>query len=287
MSSNPTGTQTIRARCVKFKLGTGIDGGGSNPSILCQVFDGATELTVTGGTKNVSSAFGEWITWTFDATSLPNDQTGAGINFQFTCTDNGGGPNKRHVAIDSVEWQAVGANAGASYDLDVYENGSKAGDVATGTITSTTGELDTGTWAHTLLGTADGSLVELYITQTGGTEYLEIGAVEWQAATQLYGYINAGNSSDGVSTLDTDGPAAAPWNAQGWLEVYSESPTVVPDTTEYARVGFGVSAGDGTAQISSAFLMVLEAPNAGYDIHAASSLAPFNPHYQFRHLLTR
>jgi hypothetical protein len=291
MTENPGGTQTIRIYCAKQDPTGGgtldLDAGGSVPTIEISVFDGATPVYVPIGSQGVTSGTGQWISWTFDAADLVTAD-GSGVNITVTTTNAGGGPNERSVAIDSIEWVAAANNAGASYDLDVYESGVKSGDVATGTITSTTGELDTGTWSESVLGTADGSNVELYITQTGGSEYLEIGAVEWQSATNVKGELYMGNSTDGATLVYTSPSGTAPFSTLGYKEVYSESPTVVPDTTEYARAGLGSTvANTGTVAADALIVMVLDAPNAGYDIHAAASLAPYNPHYRFRHLLTR
>jgi len=70
--------------------------------------------------------------------------------------------------------------------IDLYENGVLVANVMAATdVTSSTGQLFSGTWDASLLGVADGSLVECYIygTKTGGAPAaratVEIGAVEW------------------------------------------------------------------------------------------------------------
>jgi hypothetical protein len=277
-TGSPSGTQTIAIYCAKADAGTStIDNGlGGEPDISISLSDTGGPITVTGGTQAVT---GEgWKTWTFSAADLDaGDPDGDSLTLAVTTTNQGGGPNEASVAIDSIRWEAVGANAGASYDLDVYESGVKSGDSATGTITSTTGELDTGTWAHTVLGTADGSNVELYITQTAGVEYLEIGAVEWQSESRPTGHLYLGNSTDGVTEIyeapiDTVNDNVFNYTSTVAQEYYSESPSIVPDTTEYARAGFGVGIGNvGNGNVTSLVHIVLDAPNAGYDIHAVAT----------------
>lgn len=79
-----------------------------------------------------------------------------------------------------------GGNA-VSWSLDLYENGVAIATLATGTA-SGPAEVIAGAWNASALGTADGSLVECGLSQTGGhtgkgtdRRYLEIGAVEWNA----------------------------------------------------------------------------------------------------------
>ena len=67
-----------------------------------------------------------------------------------------------------------------AYSVDLYEDGSLVGNLDSGTITSTTGQLITAVWDAADLGTADGSLVEAQITITANVDTTgEIGAIEW------------------------------------------------------------------------------------------------------------
>jgi hypothetical protein len=79
-------------------------------------------------------------------------------------------------------------NTAVTWDIYLRESGTRLNGgaaIATGTITSTTGQLKTATWNASLLGTANGSLVEAEFdaTKTGGAPSVrttgEIGAVEW------------------------------------------------------------------------------------------------------------
>ena len=77
-----------------------------------------------------------------------------------------------------------GNNCG--WSLELWENGATRSVVATGTTTSTTGEVIQLAWNASSLGTADGSLVECRLLQTSGhtggasnRRYLELGALEW------------------------------------------------------------------------------------------------------------
>lgn len=73
------------------------------------------------------------------------------------------------------------------WSLELWENGVLDSVLATGTTTSLDpGEVVSGTWNASSLGTADGSLVECYIQQTGGgtgtpgsRRGIEYGAIEW------------------------------------------------------------------------------------------------------------
>ncbi len=87
-----------------------------------------------------------------------------------------------------IRKDASGGND-AVWALALFENGSQVGsDLATGTTTSTSGEVVEGLWDAVDLGTADGSLVECRLTQTAGAtgqaanrRAVEVGAAEWNA----------------------------------------------------------------------------------------------------------
>ena len=100
-------------------------------------------------------------------TPTGNPTTGAGLQ-EFRC------------------WARLTANGTAcSYDISLYENGTLVSSLATGSLTSTTGQILAATWDASLLGTADGSLVEveLTVTKSGGAPSSrttgEVGAAEW------------------------------------------------------------------------------------------------------------
>ncbi len=75
----------------------------------------------------------------------------------------------------------------ADWSLELWENGSSVRVLATGTTAALDpGEVISGTWNANELGTADGSLVECRLLQTGGAtgaggsrRAVEVGAVEW------------------------------------------------------------------------------------------------------------
>jgi hypothetical protein len=62
---------------------------------------------------------------------------------------------------------ATGGNT-VTVQVFVYENGSQVADLGTFAITSTTNATFTKTWNANVLGTADGSLVEIFLDQTDG-----------------------------------------------------------------------------------------------------------------------
>jgi len=85
-----------------------------------------------------------------------------------------------------VRQQPDGAGADPTVAVSLYENGILVAEIMTATaVPSATGQLFTATWDASLLGTADGSLVECYIygTAVGGAPSnrctVEVGAVEW------------------------------------------------------------------------------------------------------------
>lgn len=81
----------------------------------------------------------------------------------------------------------LGKNGGgqsATWAIDVYENGTlRSSAIATGTTSTTSGELVTGNWTYSGFTNADGSGVEIVVRQTAGNRDLFVGAIEWVADT--------------------------------------------------------------------------------------------------------
>ncbi len=109
------------------------------------------------------------------------------------------------------------ANAtSCTYNVYVSESGTRLNGgaaIATGSLTSTTGQLITTTWDATLLGTADGSLVEceFVVTKSGGGPSSrttgEVDAIEWNvdytiAVTNYTADLNAGSYTVTGNSLD-------------------------------------------------------------------------------------
>lgn len=129
---------------------------------------------------------GLWLTWDTDGDTLlavdfptptGNPRVGAGLQqFRVWVRKTGSGGNT------------------TTGEIRLQENGTDKGQLWTGTITNTTGELVTGNWNASSLGTANGSLVQCVFNQlSGGTGVLnrrgiEVGAVEW-----VVDYVAAGN----------------------------------------------------------------------------------------------
>jgi hypothetical protein len=141
-----------------------------------------------------------WLTATVDGndtmvrvsfpTPTGDPTTGAGLQefrFQVRNTNNPGGNDP-------------------SYSIHLYENGSDLGEIASGTVVSSTGEVLSAIWDASSLGTADGSLVEAYIYGTvDKKDSMEVGAVEWNVEYSA-GTIHEGEGqSAGGSTAAADG----------------------------------------------------------------------------------
>jgi hypothetical protein len=75
------------------------------------------------------------------------------------------------------------------WSLQLWEGGSQVAELATGTVTTTTGEVVSGTWDASSLSGSDGADVECRLEQTNGgasgsgtnRRRIEVGAVEWNA----------------------------------------------------------------------------------------------------------
>lgn len=100
--------------------------------------------------------------------------------------------------------------------ISLYENGALVAEIMAATsVTSLTGQLFSATWNASLLGTADGSLVECYIfgDAVGGAPAtratVEVGAVEWNvdytppppSTTFLIGGTETGTKDTAVGTI--------------------------------------------------------------------------------------
>lgn len=138
-----------------------------------------------------------------------------------------------------------GGNA-APWSLELWESGAQVSVLATGTATSLTGEMASGTWDSTSLGTADGSAVELLLLQTNGggggpsnRRGVEVGAVEWNADIASIGDIVA--TADGTSTV------TAAIDAIGGISGTAGGSATTTGTVEAAGAIGGTSGGLATA----------------------------------------
>jgi hypothetical protein len=182
----PTGSPTVGAGLQNFRVllrknATGPSGSGNQAlppdAILTQ-----TNLTgvLSAITDDPDSADG-----TFLDASNNNADSVCIVSFGTpTVTPSG----TQNFKIWAKKWNGTGNPAYAVYLLEsgTRINGGTA--IATGTLTSLTGQLITASWNASLLGTANGSLVEceLYVTKTGGAPAARatgsVGAVEWNSA---------------------------------------------------------------------------------------------------------
>jgi len=135
---------------------------------------------VTDIDEDPDSAGGDWLTAVDDALD-----TIMRVSFPTPTGD----PNVGAGLQEFRFWVRVGSEAGGNtptLDVALWEDGSLNTSLQTAiSITSYTGEIVSVTWDATLLGTADGSLVECFAQgqRSGGSganrRTVEFGAVEW------------------------------------------------------------------------------------------------------------
>ena len=124
-----------------------------------------------------------------DSNWLTADDDGTDTDVRFSFPTPSADPNTGAGLQEFRLWVRVGTEAGGNtptLDIHLWENGSLVSTLATGiSITNYTGEIVSQTWDATLLGTADGSVVELRLVgqrsggAPGGRRTVEFGAVEW------------------------------------------------------------------------------------------------------------
>ena len=105
-SGNPTGLQEMRVLVRRV-------GGSNNPTVSAGLAESGVDKSGSGatGTVTVTSATGQIISFTFDASAL-SDATGAGAELRVTGTASGGQSSKRAtVEVGAVEWNAVIASS--------------------------------------------------------------------------------------------------------------------------------------------------------------------------------
>lgn len=213
----PTGTQTFRAWVRKTNHST-------NPTAVVELYEtgGALLATVVASTT-ITSLTGQMLSGTF-AASLLATSNGSAVEMRIAGTVGGGNPNNRaSVEVGTMQWQEAytGTETQPGYEIKLYENGSEvvAAGSATGSLTDAGGNTVVSfTWNATNLGTANGSLVECRVAQTSGADrYIEIGAIEWNAAEPL-----AGTALSGWVETDT-GTLAGPNGLTGLGQIIAVS----------------------------------------------------------------
>jgi hypothetical protein len=145
------------------------------------------------------------------------------------------------AGLQEFKWWARLTPNGTACDYDIYlrENGTRRNGglpIASGSLTSTSGQLLSATWNASLLGTPDGSLVEaeLVVTKSGGAPASrttgEVGAVEWNVVYDVGQIYNeeitlthlAGDSrGDLLSAVES---ISLPASAADFLEVKIDFP---------------------------------------------------------------
>lgn len=140
-------------------------------------------------------------------------------------------------------------------DIALYENGTLVSTLQTGVaITSLTGQLVTATWDASLLGTTDGSLVELYLigNRSGGgpsaRRTVEFDAVEW-AVDYTLGTAHVGSGSFATSASVT---SAALVSKQGDGSITASSS--LTGAALVSKVGAGDFAASSTVSASVTLL---------------------------------
>lgn len=153
-----------------------------------------------------------------------------------------------------------------SYSIYLRENGTRINGgsaIATGSISSTSGEIISATWDASLLGTADGSLVECEaeFKKTGGPPNSrttgELGAVEWNAE---------GAASAKTATTETGTTAARAFA----VAVVVAAASVTLDTATSQARGYPVTASV-AGQSLEATLDTAPATGKAFDVTAAAT----------------
>lgn len=121
---------------------------------------------------------GNWLAWD------GNGNTGVTVTFPTPTPTLTTGAGLQEFRVQ-IRKDASGGNS-ADWSLELWENAVSVSVLATGTTTATGGEVVSGTWNASSLGTADGSLVECRLLQTGGgtgapsgRRAVEVGAIKW------------------------------------------------------------------------------------------------------------
>jgi len=138
-----------------------------------------------------------------------NGNTDARVSFGTPATSPTTGAGLQEFRVQ-IRKSSSGGNS-ATWSLELWENGVIVGSaLATGTVTSTTGVVVSGTWNASSLGTSDGSLVECALIQTGGAtgtpgnrRAVEVGAFEWNATVDA----SSTNVAMPVASAAFDAPA--------------------------------------------------------------------------------
>jgi hypothetical protein len=178
----PNGTQT-------FHIYARLTANGTAADYNVYLYENGTQVGAAIASGQLTSTTGQTITATFNASSL-GTADGSLVECVFEVIKTGGSPGSRTTGeVDAIYWECAYQEAEftPAYQVQLYENGSLLGTAETGTLTDAGGntvvQCD---WDASLLATADGSLVECYVNQTDASpsRYVEVGAVEWNAAAE-------------------------------------------------------------------------------------------------------
>ena len=161
------------------------------------------------------------------------------VEVRITATSDGGGPNRRYVEIDALNWDANVAGATLNGTIQLYEAGTAKTPSQNFTISPSDGEERiTLNFDGADLTDASGADLECRVWQTDSspTEFIEIGAVD-AVITNSVGSIGfnlqLGNSVDGMANvrLVSVGTSIAQYDSGTGLA------DVIPLKTEFGRWG--------------------------------------------------
>lgn len=179
------------------------------------IFDSTnyTTLNLADIDEDPDSPDGNWGSWD------GNGNTICGVDFPTPTGDPNVGADLQEFRVQIRKTSSGGNNA--DWSLELWENGSQVAVLATGTTTSTTGEVVWATWNALLLGTADGSLVQCKLVQTAGAtgqagnrRGVEVGAVEWNVDYNSATTHALAGQCDGTATVTGDLDAMRPLAGQ-------------------------------------------------------------------------
>lgn len=271
-----TNAQTVKVVLGKYKIGTGLDSGGGTPTFTLAIYNGASlHETVATGVSVTGTQQTFTYNWTASGGIDPDN-----VRVHLTTTADGGGPNKRSIAVDAINVDFAFTETTLNGIVRLYDNGVQKTPSASFTVAPSEGiKTITMVFDKYDLTTQDASNIECYVTQTDGapTDYIDIEAVELytldDAGTNNF-YLKGGNNTDGVGNAVGFLATATPTVTENVRTAGAAPDTYTPTKTEYSRIGLGPQ--DATlysTKVYELFCEAIYAPTATGDTVTPTGIA--------------